>query len=1437
MMRKRIGLLLTAALLLLCCSFGSLVYAEESADRSALLAVLQHIECYEEADYTPASYSALQAVVQQYQPLADTLEEQAAIDAATAALMEAASDLQPYLRLTVAASLPEAEVATVFEDTQAGVGNYTVVSGTAVSVTAPTVEGYTFRGWLETVSKRYFAEDSSYTFPMTVNTSLRAVYYTDGSAVLTFCSESGQVFSTVEKTAEEWAQVTDLAPLAPESVPYRYGYTDGRWQLTDEVLARLQTGESVTVTPTYTDKPAMQFDAPEAAADTAVLALHYRHDAEKNVGSFVMKTALPEEITPYAVGMLFYYQKADDFAPQSFDVNINNKMLASQFDTYRDETYITNMKKIGQYRWAVKGYVTYQQNGKTVTVYSNQVNVVDGEDLHTPLPFSAVAATCTEDGQTGGTYCPICGEQLTAPETVPALGHDYREEIAYPTCTADGYTTYTCTRCDSRYTDNYTPALGHDMGEWETVTAPAVNREGLRQRSCSRCDYTETEVLPALEPVYNLAVKLPHTDAYLYRAGNANSIALSSLFTAQDESVAIDSNEVSLTVTKVAGTANGTYTADTADWRAGTVKFTGTGVVQLTAQQYGTAVATLYLEIVNGTNYAEGATLASITANNAVLLGDVNCKKITVNNGKTLYGNGFSVTDARTDFSGAANAYMTLNGGGALDNVRLLGTVYPKAVTSGQENQYYAPGVWITGDANIYNSYVSETKNAVQIDSGTVYFENTTFAGGALANIDIGGGDVTLNNCVTSTSDRGGLKGLGVRVKTANCQLHLLGTLMQYNYLTKSDLPSTYSSVMSSVYNDATFAYTNSGSTYVNMGIFFITDAGSITAAQAQAATDDRTGNNYGYLEKSVSSYTGTVYTLKAAGASASLLTAPVYDETVNGQYPIAPTATFDYTAKNYIAKTEGSNRYCYYDSTTKSVQLSFDKETDATSFTWDPMILTPVKNSNTLPYTVSMNGTDYTGKTIAFTESGEYTVTYTYTDPYNYSKDGTAFDKTYQKQIVINVTAVEPDDITYNAAFSYDGAAGSYAAKKVIGTDSKTYVMPDVSATSTTIGKTTVAGQTVYYPIVTVNPTSSNGNSAYSSGKIYYFAPVFSELHIIDYNQETGEKQYEYSKSTTTWPHGKSASSGPDTSVFTCASGEKTWSGTSPYGRNMNTQYYGYGKNNLGVCYTSNEIEKDNSASTHLVQYHYVSNDGTTYYYYVQYKFGAATYSSCVTDGTLVTMADGTQKPVEEIKVGDMVMTWSLWNGCYEAQPVTLCWYHGTQEWEVLTLHFSDGTAVRTIQQHGFFNADRNTYTYITPSNAAEYLGERFVKQAPDGTNTTVTLTDYTLQTETVGSYSLQTAYNDNFMVENMLSMTGEDHAGRFEYFAVGDGMQYDREQMQADIDRYGLYTYEDFAAYLTPEQFAMFNGAYFKVLVGRGVLTYNDILQMITVNLSAQS
>ncbi|MBQ7874505.1 MAG: leucine-rich repeat protein [Oscillospiraceae bacterium] len=91
-------------------------------------------------------------------------------------------------------------------------------------------------------------------------------------------------------------------------------------------------------------------------------------------------------------------------------------------------------------------------------------------------------ATCVEEGIVSST-CTECGEKVT--KTIPALGHDYSEEVTLKaTCTDGGVITYTCTRCDDSYTETTTPT-GHSWKEADCVSP----------RSCEECGEQEGEAL------------------------------------------------------------------------------------------------------------------------------------------------------------------------------------------------------------------------------------------------------------------------------------------------------------------------------------------------------------------------------------------------------------------------------------------------------------------------------------------------------------------------------------------------------------------------------------------------------------------------------------------------------------------------------------------------------------------------------------------------------------------------------------------------------------------------------------------------------------------------------------------------------------------------------------------------------------------------------
>ena len=94
---------------------------------------------------------------------------------------------------------------------------------------------------------------------------------------------------------------------------------------------------------------------------------------------------------------------------------------------------------------------------------------------------SVTQPTCTASGYTTYT-CTSCGNSYTD-NSVPALGHNYTEQVVPPTCEQGGYTVHTCSRCGASYRDNETAALGHD---WEEHTSKQVIGQAAHEM-CADC--------------------------------------------------------------------------------------------------------------------------------------------------------------------------------------------------------------------------------------------------------------------------------------------------------------------------------------------------------------------------------------------------------------------------------------------------------------------------------------------------------------------------------------------------------------------------------------------------------------------------------------------------------------------------------------------------------------------------------------------------------------------------------------------------------------------------------------------------------------------------------------------------------------------------------------------------------------------------------------
>ena len=101
---------------------------------------------------------------------------------------------------------------------------------------------------------------------------------------------------------------------------------------------------------------------------------------------------------------------------------------------------------------------------------------------------AAKVPTCTEIGWNAYETCSRC--DYTTYAELPILGHDYQAVTVDPTCEADGYTIFTCSRCKDSYTADPTDKLGHQFGAWSPNETGSQSADCLRQ-GCAHTGSTD----------------------------------------------------------------------------------------------------------------------------------------------------------------------------------------------------------------------------------------------------------------------------------------------------------------------------------------------------------------------------------------------------------------------------------------------------------------------------------------------------------------------------------------------------------------------------------------------------------------------------------------------------------------------------------------------------------------------------------------------------------------------------------------------------------------------------------------------------------------------------------------------------------------------------------------------------------------------------------
>ena len=745
-----------------------------------------------------------------------------------------------------------------------------------------------------------------------------------------------------------------------------------------------------------------------------------------------------------------------------------------------------------------------------------------------------------------------------------------------------------------------------------------------------------------VEATFDVTVKeIPATTGFMYRIGNINNVSTDQL------AAMLNGGGVQTFSMRAAATPDVKITPYTGNANYDGSKFTGTGIVKITVD--GTAH---YVQVVNAYNMTKLEDRHAASGVDWVLVQDIEFTgPDTVQMyGNTLYGNGFvlDLTNYEPQEIELDNVFIIKMNSATIDNARIIGKtytdgayIYKSDASANKEN--YMSLLFATGESNILNSYVYGTRAPVRVE-GDVLIENTTLAGGNVANLDMKGGELTLNN-VTTINQSSDVVGYGIFMdndagmdEDGNIRPITINVngLNSYNWLSTDDAANmndtTGNDYMSSILDNILTNETFQNAESVNLSIICLNDNANVVV------------NGMGDpLTAEISGTTGRVW-----GETGELKDAPEY-ESENCE-PVPP----EFTWSEYSASTEF----------VKGGYVDYNAD-----------LLAAEKFGEKLTVTVTCNGGTVTDKTIRFSAKGIYTITYTVVDHHNYRYNDNdeleAYDITYTFTIDVNVIELEPQ--TKHAEFKIAGSETTIVEK-----DGKKYIVA-VNNSSSYTWQTMEFG--FKYPeLATLMSDGINGQ--HSSGyKACY--PIFQAVEIIDYADGGTGAAITYNSATTTLPANLKYVKDRD------GTGLK-YQGSSNGDTTKGTVYQSL------LCFTSPNTTKSRNEHFTWIEYSYTDNAGETYYYVVGYRAQAQTYKSCVAADTLVMLADGTQKRIDQVTYDDQLLVWNFFTGDYDVVPAAIIYYHGDDDYRILTLNFEDGTSVRVINNHGFFDMEKNAFIFI---------------------------------------------------------------------------------------------------------------------------------------------
>jgi hypothetical protein len=213
---------------------------------------------------------------------------------------------------------------------------------------------------------------------------------------------------------------------------------------------------------------------------------------------------------------------------------------------------------------------------------------------------------------------------------------------------------------------------------------------------------------------------------------------------------------------------------------------------------------------------------------------------------------------------------------------------------------------------------------------------------------------------------------------------------------------------------------------------------------------------------------------------------------------------------------------------------------------------------------------------------------------------------------------------------------------------------------------------------------------------------------------------------------------------------------------------------------------------SAQFTVFAYVTSNAGTYYS----NSAIGTSGICLLAGTQIALSNGSHKAIEDITYLDKLLSWDFDRGCY-AETTAMWIKRGETGSQYNLLTFSDGTTLRTFDQHRIFNKQVGAFTY--PMTDETPVGTVTVNEHGQE----ITLIDKQVVVDTIEYYNVITDYHMNLFSDTVLTSCrfnniypitdmkfakdGRKLRNRSEFYKIDDrffhGLRLSEQQFDLDI------------------------------------------------------